>query len=191
MPSDDNPSRVVVKVGGSLYDLPDLGSRLTRWLTSLKTSSVLIVPGGGALANVTRDLDARHRLGEEKAHWLALRELSVAAHFLAALLPESVIVDHPHQWERGTMAVLDPHAFACWDQGRAGELPHYWDVTSDSFAARAARVANVRRLVLLKSVTIPPGMAWDEAARRGWVDAYFWEAIEELGVETVNLRDLW
>ena len=183
-------SPVVVKVGGSLYDLPDLASRLGRFLTSLESSSVLIVPGGGALADAVRVIDECHRLGKEASHWLALRTLTVAAHFLSALLPGSWIVDHPEQWRHSELAILDPYAFAQQDQGVAGELPHCWSATSDSIAARAARVANARRLVLLKSVAIPPGTDWSEAARRGWVDAYFAEAVEDLRVGAVNLRNM-
>ena len=183
------PSTLVVKVGGSLYDLPDLGPRLRRWLETMETRSILHVPGGGALTNVVRDMDSRHQLGEETAHWLALRSLTIAAHFLAALLPGSEIIDHPEQPRRDGIAVLDPYAFARWDQGRAGALPHCWDVTSDSIAARAAQVAGARRLVLLKSVTIPNGTNWNEAARRGWVDGYFVQVSEGLRVQAVNLRD--
>src|SRR5262245_19403362 len=88
---------IVVKVGGSLYDLPDLGPRLQRWLDALHTRSILIVPGGGALADAVRDLDQIHGLGEETAHWLALRALTLNAYFLAALLPGAVVVAHPDE----------------------------------------------------------------------------------------------
>lgn len=186
MPSSETTSGVVVKVGGSLYDLPDLGPRLRRWLADLETRSILLVPGGGALADSVRDLDAAHGLGEETSHWLALRALAVAAHFLAALVPGTVVVSHPDQWRSETIAVLDAHAFAAADD----DLPRSWSVTSDSLAARAARLAGARRLVLLKSITIPPGVDWRNAAERGWVDAFFPEAIgDELEVAAVNFRE--
>ena len=190
MPLSSNADRsLVVKVSGSLYDLPDLGARLRCWLAAQAARSVLLVPGGGALADAVRELDATHGLGEEAAHWLALRALTVAAQFLADLLPSSVIVSHPDEWRHDTVAVLDAHAFAVADEGRAGALPHGWAVTSDSVAARVAKVAQVRRLVLLKSVTIPKIVDWHEAAMRGWVDEFFAAAvIDELQVQTVNLR---
>jgi aspartokinase-like uncharacterized kinase len=187
----DGMNKVVVKVGGSLYDLPDLESRLRRFLASLETKTVLLVPGGGALADAVRKLDGNHFLGEEVAHWLGLRALNVAAHFLSVLLRGSRIVEHPKQWKHGSLTVLDPYAFARLDRGRAGELPHCWSVTSDSIAARAARVAGAQRLILLKSVTIPPGMDWREVAQRGWVDAYFAEAIGGLMIGAGNLRDMY
>jgi aspartokinase-like uncharacterized kinase len=65
---------VVVKVGGSLFDLPDLGPRLEVWLGARR--SVVLVPGGGPTTDVVRALDRTHRLGEEAAHWLALRSIS-------------------------------------------------------------------------------------------------------------------
>ena len=45
---------IVVKVGGSLYDLPDLGPRLRRFLDGLDDPDRLVVPGGGAAADVVR-----------------------------------------------------------------------------------------------------------------------------------------
>jgi aspartokinase-like uncharacterized kinase len=184
----------VVKVGGSLYDLPDLAPRLRRWLAGL-AGPVLLVPGGGATADVVRDLDRRHGLGEDKAHWLALRSLTVNAHFLAALLPATRVVEDlqtcPEAWRAGLTPVLDAHAFAGADEGRPGRLPHAWAATSDSLAARVAAVGGARRLVLLKSVTVPAGMGWAEAGRLGLVDALFADLLRagpsDLGVEAVNL----
>jgi aspartokinase-like uncharacterized kinase len=188
--SKNSSARLVAKLGGSLYDLPDLRPRLCRWLAAQDAPSVLLVPGGGMLANAVRELDARHGLGEEAAHWLALRALTLAARFLAELLPGSVMVSHPREWRHDSLAVLDPHAFAVADEGNWGALPHSWTVTSDSLAARAACVAEVRRLVLLKSVTIPKDIDWHEAAQRGLVDEYFAMALKNgMDVQAVNLRD--
>ena len=80
------PAPIVVKVGGSLFDLPGLGSRLVSWLETLPHSEVLLVAGGGVAADVVRQLDRCHGLGEETSHWLALRALSLTAHLLASLL---------------------------------------------------------------------------------------------------------
>src|ERR1051325_5490791 len=82
----------VVKVGGSLFDLPDLRQRMQRFLGDLDAQRVLLVPGGGAAADVVRALDRVHGLGEEASHWLALQAMSVNARFLGALLPEAPLV---------------------------------------------------------------------------------------------------
>lgn len=185
-------SLVVAKVGGSLFDLPDLAPRLRSWLRTLATTDVLLVPGGGAAANVIRDLDSCHHLGEEQAHWLALRAMVLNAHFLAALLPPAAVIDDPLRCPASTPAILDAHAFLRADEGRPGSLPHAWTVTSDAVAARVAVWGKAVRLFLLKSVTIPAAMSWEESARRGLVDATFPEVLRQaphgLEVQAINLR---
>ena len=53
----------VIKVGGSLFDRPDLGPRLRRWLDANAPWETILVPGGGRLVDVIRDLDRIHGLG--------------------------------------------------------------------------------------------------------------------------------
>lgn len=186
-------SLIVVKVGGSLYDLPDLGARLRAFLhEQCAGASVILVPGGGPIVDALRRLDRLHMLGEETSHWLALRALTVNAHFLAALLPSARIVGEADEGNRHELAILDVHAFARADENRSGHLPHCWAVTSDAFAARAAVVFAAAALILLKSTTIPSGIDWREAGRCGWVDEWFAEVLRtapaKLQVRAVNLH---
>jgi hypothetical protein len=184
---------VVIKVGGSLFDLPGLGPRLAAWLPTLGTRALLLVPGGGPAANVVRAFDRLHALGEEAAHWLALRALSRNATVLAQLLAPlgAVVVDGPEAapecWQTATVPIVDGYLFARGDDGRPGALPHSWCV---AIRARA------QRLILLKSITIPEGVSWAEAGRRGWVDEHFdtalargrFDALTQLQVRAVNFR---
>lgn len=175
---------IVVKVGGSLYDLPDLGSRLARVLVALGDTPRLLVPGGGAAADVIRDLDKKHLLGPLKSHWLALRVCAVNAYFLQDLLPGVEVVCQP---PREGVAILDPYLFALADEGREGCLPHCWDATSDSVAARVAEWYGAD-LVLLKSVEAEND--WEKMARHGVVDSVFPGIIARSGivVRTINAR---
>jgi aspartokinase-like uncharacterized kinase len=191
--SVDRPdSPLVVKVGGSLFDLHDLGPRLRHWLDSLHTNEVLIVPGGGPTANAVRDWDHRQALGEEQAHWLALRALTLNARFLAAVVPNAVVIHDlaacAGHWRKGAVTVLDPYPFMQADDGRPGSLPHTWKVTSDSLAARVAVIAGARRLILLKSVTLPEPVNWAGAAGQGFVDPLFANAAAGLNVHAINFR---
>jgi hypothetical protein len=199
-------SPLVVKVGGSLFDLEDLGPRLYRWLGERAFPRVVIVPGGGRTADVVRDLDRFHRLGEETAHWLALQALTLNAHFLAELLVRQAHVDAavpspgggaivsgtpsewPALWARGLLVVVDAHQFARVDEGRRGSLPHTWAVTSDSVAARVAHCVGARRVNLLKSASPTNGAAPQRPGPRGYVDSFFSQAAEGLEVVAVNFR---
>ena len=170
---------IVVKVGGSLYDLPDLGDRLRRFLATF-TGPVLLFPGGGITADAIREFDRIHRLGDEASHWMALAACSVNGMMLAKLL-NAPIVDAPTDG----VAILDPYRFAVADEARPGRLPHCWDVTSDSMAARAAQVFTADELVLLKSVECV-AEGWKAAA--GVADSYFLTAAANLRVRLTNLR---
>jgi aspartokinase-like uncharacterized kinase len=188
---------VIVKVGGSLFDLPDLGVRLEAWLKTLHRREIILVPGGGAVADAVREMDKIHGLAEEASHWLALRALHLTAHLLLKLAPTTlslvILLDsrlRSATWAQGKTPVIDPLAFAGDDEGHPGALPHRWDVTSDSLAARVVEVLEAEELVLLKSVTIPPALDWAEASRRGFVDAYFPTMIARgVKARAVNLRD--
>jgi aspartokinase-like uncharacterized kinase len=171
---------IVVKVGGSLFDHPRLGPGLRAYLESLAPNEVLIIPGGGDLAETVRKLDRLHGLGEEASHWLALQTMAVTRAFLARL------IDLPAFGRR--VRIADAFAFAQDDEGNSGALPHSWDATSDSIAARMAVVFGAERLTLLKSIDIPPGTPWPNAAERGWVDPYFPQIIActAIPVESVN-----
>lgn len=164
---------IVVKVGGSLYDHSRLRSGLNRLLEPL-AGPVLLVPGGGTIADGVRAFDATHAVGEAAAHWAALRSLTVAADLLRAIVA------------RPGVDVLDAFAF-CRDEDAT--LPHTWAVTTDSIAGRAAVVRRATRLLLLKSADRPAG-SWEDASRAGFVDRHFPAVIRgvQFPVEAVNFR---
>lgn len=166
---------VVVKVGGSLYDDPRLGPGLRKFFEAIP-EPVRIVAGGGPFADAVRDLDAWQKLGEEAAHGLALMACEVSSEFLRRLLgsPRSFVAHGPY--------------LAIYERTH-GPVPHTWELTTDSLAALAAK-AEGARLVLLKSVDIPPGTSWTEAAARGWVDGYFPTAVADatFPIEAINFR---
>ncbi len=177
---------IVVKVGGSLYDWPGLGPALRAFAAALEPAPVLLVPGGGDFADAVRKLHAVHGLTEEQSHWVALESLGAAGRFLRALVPGTNFTGAPESLPPDPVAVLDALFFAHADTA----LPHTWEVTTDSIAARAAVEWNADRLILLKSIDVPPGTPWDEAAARGWVDGYFTRARAWFAgrVEAVSLR---
>jgi aspartokinase-like uncharacterized kinase len=127
---------LVVKIGGSLLaSVPEL----VRVIRTFPRAPILIVPGGGSLADQVRSLAAP----EDASHWMAVAAMEqygwyIASHGLpiteSLQVPDSATVFLPYRCMRDQ----DP-------------LPHTWDVTSDTIAAWIASVLHAD-LVLLKAV---------------------------------------
>jgi aspartokinase-like uncharacterized kinase len=194
---------VVIKVGGSLLDWAELPSKLVEFLARCRDEAptedarFLLVAGGGPAADLVQTLDRIHGLGDVRAHWLAVRAMDLCAEFLAALLPGAAVVARPEIlesiWNLGSIPVLAPSRFLAEVDARGpGRLPESWLVTSDSIAARIADHLQIRRLILLKSRSVPEGTGREEAAALGLVDPIFPAIARELEVvDLVCLRDDW
>ena len=178
---------MVVKVGGSLFDHPKLAPTLADWLKNQSETKILLVAGGGRFADAVRELDRIHNLGEEASHWAALASLAASAAVLKAMLV-------PYNLAK-ELEFIDCLAFARSDDDKPQSLPHTWQVTTDSLAARIAVVRGCQRLVLLKSLLyIPEGSVWDVwdiAAKNGWVDEHFPTIAKcaSFAIEAVDFRD--
>ncbi len=182
----------VVKIGGSLFDWPELGGRLRALLKQFDGGKVLLVPGGGTIADAVRAFDQTHRLGEDASHWLAIQALSVNARLLQALLPAAhLFASLANASDSDKLCILDPLPFFHADDQNGDHLPHCWHVTSDSLAVRAAVLLPAREFILLKSASWD-GDDWDAASRAGVVDGYFAAALRQapdsLRVRVINLR---
>lgn len=194
--SDDESAAsrgVVYKLGGSLFDLPDLAERLRRQWQARPGTVPLLIVGGGAAADVVREWDRTFALGEEAAHWLAIESLDLSASLLSRLLPELQLVRNRQQWELAQAAnrpaLLCVGCFVKWLETQPARLPHRWDVTSDSIAAAVAVGWKVAELVVLKSCDLPRPLSLDELAALGMIDPYFPSAARGLRrISWVNLR---
>ena len=106
---------VVVKLGGSLLDLPDLMDRLKALTEQLMPAPLLLIPGGGVAADLVRSLDQRFGLTPAQAHWTAIAAMSLNAKLLERLNAEfRVVTDRVAAeavWSAGRIAVLDAYAF--------------------------------------------------------------------------------
>lgn len=190
----NTPGLTVIKVGGSLFDLDDLEGRL-RAVLAEHGPRVLMIAGGGKVVDVVRELDQRHRLGDQTAHDLALWGLDFTAILLCAFLPECALMWRPLElelnWAGGRVPVLKPAVFLdAFDRQRSDALPASWRITSDSIAARVAVILAADHLVLLKSAPAPVGSSRAAAARLGLVDPCFPEIARTIQrVSYINLRD--
>jgi len=103
------------KLGGSLLDLPDLGARIARVIESDSKSRPLIVVGGGRAADVIRDWDRIHRLGDERAHWLALRAMGLNESLVVELVTDAVLIASRNEaetaWNDGRIPIVRSEDF--------------------------------------------------------------------------------
>jgi aspartokinase-like uncharacterized kinase len=186
----------VIKVGGSLFDLPDLPDRLRTWLAAQGAGHNVLLAGGGPLVEQIRSWNHMSALDDARAHWMCVDLLTVTAQLLNARLPELAIVDEESTL-RDRLSTAGTTVFCPASWLRASEphvaglrLPCNWDVTSDAIAGRLAVVLAADELVLLKS-RLPGDSAGglDELAAAGFVDRFLPRMAADLPiVRSVDLR---
>jgi aspartokinase-like uncharacterized kinase len=183
---------VLFKLGGSLLTLPDLGRRVRTALQQRPRCRALMVVGGGAAAELVREWDRRHGLGDAVAHRLAIKAMSCTAFLAAAVIGGARLAASADEirtaWGSGELPVLLAEPLLAALESAADRLPASWDVTSDSIAAWLAPHLDADELVLIKSTDLPPG-GIDAAVASGAVDRYFpalWSGLSRL--TWVNLR---
>ena len=169
---------VVVKIGGSLHEHPQLRS----WLSNIATyggGRAVIVPGGGPYADVVRRAQAKWSFSNRDAHHMALQAMDLYGRMLIALEP------------RLKHATLEPQLRGMLQRGEAvvcsastllhdGEVEESWEVTSDSIAALLARRLGASALVLVKSIAPSAGQHQASVlATRGIVDRRFADYIAQ------------
>ena len=114
----------VLKFGGSLFNH---APELLEIVRSADTD-VLIVPGGGRFADLVRDVQRESGLSEEAAHWMAVLAMDEYAYYLSDV---SGIELTPLLVKKKGIRIVLPYEIL----RRRDELPHSWDVTSDTIAA--------------------------------------------------------
>ena len=189
----------VVKVGGSLFDLPDLGERLRQWLAVQPPAHNVLIAGGGPLVEQIRAWHAEEPIEDAAAHWMCVDLLTVTAHMLHAWMPEIPLVEDdcllcqrvgepgatifgPAPWMRHS----EPGLPGTW-------LPSNWETTSDSIAGRLAAALLADEFVLMKSA-LPRRKTSRELsalAAVGYIDSVLAQMAPELPrTRLVNLRAL-
>jgi aspartokinase-like uncharacterized kinase len=164
------PGLSIVKVGGSLCaDSPRLRAVLAA-LAAGNDGPVVLVPGGGGLADAVRALQGALAFPDPLAHRLALGAMTAMARIFSALEPRLCLAEDPAAaLAAGSVPVWDPSALLHGDP----EIPETWAVTSDSLALWLAARLGAGRCILVKSAEAAPGAGPDALAAAGLVDAAF------------------
>lgn len=165
---------IVVKIGGSLTRTGPPRRLLERMCGR---PGVVLVPGGGALADQVRVMQPQMALSDGAAHRMAILAMEQMGHaFLdiaPALFPVRTLADLTSAG--GGTALWLPAAMTL----DAPDIPQGWDVTSDSLALWLAARLAAERLVLVKAPGVAVPTSTDRArdlaawSRQGLVDAAF------------------
>jgi aspartokinase-like uncharacterized kinase len=194
----DSPARVI-KLGGSLLEWTEWVAAFRRWFVGQPAMPSVVIVGGGKLADAIRQWDRVHHLDAGDAHWLAISAMSLTAQLARRLLAEAEWTD---DWSRAAEFIVDPkrsllifdpmNFLRSVESSAAGEpLPHGWEVTSDSIAARIAGLLRCRELALLKSSLPARGSTTlERLAEEHYIDRRFPQFAAPLPlVRLVNMRE--
>ncbi len=111
--------------------------RLMRTLLALgdEDYSFLVIPGGGPMADLVREIFSRGDLSQEAAHWMAILAMEQYAYFLAdgTGIGLTSVIRRP-QGNPNVEILLPYQALQKDDFG----LGHNWEYTSDSVAMLVA-----------------------------------------------------
>jgi aspartokinase-like uncharacterized kinase len=173
---------IVVKLGGSVVR----SSEVQSWLDAIAQGAgrVVVVPGGGALADEVRTSQDALGFGDEAAHRMALLAMDQLAWAVAGLRPGFEVCDTEQALrdalERGEVAVWAPYALV---SGRSG-IPQSWTVTSDSLALWLSGQLGADSCYVIKSVVRKfAAISADQLARDGILDAAFSSMLQQTGVK--------
>ncbi|WP_417381351.1 hypothetical protein [Gimesia sp.] len=167
----------VLKLGGSLFDLPDLKDRISEFLRHWQDRSPLLICGGGSAADLVRHWHAVHQLDATESHWLAIAAMKLNERLLCQLLDETCLVssqkDAEQAWEQQQIPILcAEHYLQTTTSVDFAPLPASWDVTSDSIAAWVTLTWPADELILLKSLDLPAESTVASLAVVGSIDPY-------------------
>ena len=142
---------LVVKVGGSLYNTPELKQWLDLLTKSARHHKIIIVPGGGPFADIVRDAQKEVHFSDSAAHHMALLAMAQYGILLNSIAPQSELFYYSEQSPQ-----LADTGLSIWlptEQLLTNEsIPHEWDVTSDSLSLWLAQQINADQLCLIKRI---------------------------------------
>jgi len=175
---------VVVKIGGSVVR----SGRLAPWLDAMTAAEqkIVVVPGGGALADEVRSCQRQLGFGDPAAHRMALLAMDQLAWAVAGMRPGLEVGTTEAALgailDRGHVAVWAPYALI----GERTDIEESWRLTSDSLALWLAGKLAADRCYLIKSIAAPRGTRGAQAlARDGVVDEAFPALLAETGVRAM------
>lgn len=163
----------IIKLGGSLLGTDEL----RHWLALVAQHGdgrVVIVPGGGVFADTVRAVYNQVPMSETCAHALAVSAMNQFGTLLIDQMPDLVPAHSEleiaeRSWQhRGIVWMPSNMVMADGD-----DIPHSWDVTSDSLALWLAQKLSAQHVLLVKSQRPEPNSTLAELTIQGLIDPAF------------------
>ncbi|MBM3712284.1 MAG: hypothetical protein FJW56_02420 [Actinobacteria bacterium] len=148
-----NGSCVVIKIGGSVIRNRNKLLCLCKKIENLleKDYKIVVIPGGGELADKIREIYNKHKIPDDLAHWMAILCMDINGIYVSGINKKFVTVESMRKCKselnRGNVPVFLTFNFL----REKDDLPKSWDVTSDSISLYVSRLLGAN-LILLKDV---------------------------------------
>jgi aspartokinase-like uncharacterized kinase len=148
---------IIIKIGGKILETPQsLESTISQFRTLLFDkrilNNVVIIPGGGNYANFIRILDKEIDLGDDRAHWMAIKAMEFLGKRSIKNYPEieiikefDLLIKSP---QNKKIVLFLPYEYLF----KYDELPHSWNITSDSITLYLANKLKLQECFLIKDV---------------------------------------
>jgi len=144
----------IFKIGGKILDnskfLINCIAQLTQLYEDNIIQKIILIPGGGSIANFVRQIYIKFEFDEELAHWIAVYSMNFNGIELKKKFPHLEIVDDIKNIHKKNkiITIFLPYNFLKLKD----KLPHSWDVTSDSITLFLAHELKLKQCFLIKDV---------------------------------------
>ncbi len=144
----------VFKIGGKILDnsknLINTIAQLTQLFEDKIVKKLILIPGGGLLANFVRSLYREFKFNDDLAHWIAIYSMDYNGIELKRKFPHLKLFDNYEKLEQENrgMFIFLPYKYL----KKNNELPHTWDVTSDSISLYFTKKLNSKNCFLIKDI---------------------------------------
>ncbi len=159
-------SPIVVKLGGSLYNTPEL----SNWLQALAIYSarqpIIIVPGGGPFADLVRDAQKQHALSDTTAHHMAIVAMKQFGILIMGLEPRCQLLTSDRNLAPLSIWLPDDSIL------KQSTIEQSWNISSDSLALWLSGEVSAQQLLLVKCIE-PPSTSIKQLAEQNIIDNGF------------------
>ncbi|PHS69952.1 MAG: delta 1-pyrroline-5-carboxylate synthetase [Methylophaga sp.] len=142
---------VVVKIGGSLYNTPELKQWLIILAEHAKNQPIIIVPGGGPFAEQVRSSQSLYHFDDSHAHHMAILAMAQFGILLSGQI-QCKFIHYP------APVIPVSTSLSIWlpDQSllAVDELKHSWEITSDSLSLWLSQQLQADQLLLIKKAPV-------------------------------------